>query len=299
MKYYEIEFTIKSCNKSNAFLTDGEEELLMENVKDVIAACAGDVGFESFEDTGCTLKGYIQTDLFDKEALDTLLENLPFENISIITDIKEAENKDWNETWENEGFPPIIIGSRCVIHDGRHIPTDINCDIRIEIDARMAFGTGTHETTRMVLSELFECCPQGKSVLDCGCGTGILGIAALKCGAEKVVGYDIDEWSVENTHHNAIINNVEDRYTTILGNASILDKVYEKYDIVVANINRNILLADMPSFKKKMKDDGILILSGFYITDIPMIKNKVESLRMKCMKSTEDNNWACVVIHNA
>ena len=304
MKYFEAEFVISP---------------LSPDATDLLAAIAGEAGFESFEETPTGLKGYVQQQLFDHSALQTALADFPFDNVNITYTIREAEDRDWNEQWEQEGFEPIVVSrsEECgvrsentfegiIIHDGRHLPSDVSSLhtphstlLEIEIDARQAFGTGTHETTRMICSELISLLTPHSSlperVLDCGTGTGILSICALKLGATEAVGYDIDEWSVDNARHNAVINRVDDRFTSLLGDASILNKVEGTFDLVLANINRNILLADMPAFKQKMAPGATLILSGFYTSDCPMLIDKAATLGLTLQKQKEDHDWACLV----
>jgi len=287
MKYFEVEFTISPHS------TDAG---------DVLAALAGDAGFETFIETETGVTGYIQQALFNEAALQAALADFPFQDVSISFDVREAEDRDWNEQWEQEGFDPIIINrdqsAGIVIHDGRHLPVPLpKQSIAIEIDAKLAFGTGTHETTRMICTTLLELIPKGR-VLDCGTGTGILSICALKLGASEAVGYDIDEWSVANALHNAIINQVDDRFTSLLGNISVLKEVKGSFDLVMANINRNILLADMPMMHKKMKTGARLILSGFYTSDIQILTEKAQSLGMTLLSQKEDQNWACLVFGN-
>lgn len=283
MKYYEVDFSIHTDN-----------ETVMQDARDLLAALAGEAGFETFEDTDKGIKGYVQTCLFDSEALSQALDDFPFEGVRVTYDIREAEDKDWNEQWENEGFEPIVIGDKCVIHDGRHLPDCPNSSLSIEIDARMAFGTGTHETTRMMVSALLDTDLRGKDVLDCGCGTGILGIAALKGGAGSATGYDIDEWSVDNSRHNAVINRVDDRYEALHGDASLLGRMSRRFDVVMANINRNILLNDMPEFRKVMKKKCTLLLSGFYEDDIGLLREKAAGLGLSITGRYADNGWACL-----
>lgn len=285
MKYYEVNFSISAPIDT------------LQDAKDLLAAEAGEVGFETFEDLPGGIRGYIQRQLLDTAAIDSLIDNFAFDCARISYNIAEAEDKDWNEQWENKGFEPIIVGERCAIHDGRHLPEQMY-DITVEIDARMAFGTGTHETTRMVATALLDMNMAGKSMLDCGCGTGILGIVALKAGAAEAVGYDIDEWSADNARHNAVINRVDHRYTAMLGDASAIDGLGRQFDVVAANINRNILLADMPRFKKALKPGGTLIMSGFYTEDIPALAQKAATLGLNIMEDRclQDNNWACVVM---
>ena len=280
MKYFEVEFTISPFSSDAA---------------DLLAAIAGEAGFETFEETTTGLMGYIQQDLLDVSVLQESLTDFPFEGVNISYDIRPAEDRDWNEQWEQEGFEPIVI-SPIVIHDGRHLPEAVPADaISIEIDAKMAFGTGTHETTRMICATLLDLEPKGR-ILDCGTGTGILSICALKLGAKEAIGYDIDEWSVDNARHNAVINQVDDRFTSLQGDASILlNKVEGTFDLVMANINRNILLADMETFRQKMADGARLILSGFYTEDCQMLIDKAQTLGLKLSKQKEDQNWACLV----
>ena len=278
MKYFEVEFTISPYSADAA---------------DLFASLAGDAGFETFEETETGLKGYVQQSLFDEDALRECIEDFPFEGTSIIYNVREAEDRDWNEQWEQEGFEPIVIADQLVIHDGRHLP-EVDSKIQIEIDARLAFGTGTHETTRMICTQLLKLA-KGR-VLDCGTGTGILSICALKLGATEAVGYDIDEWSVDNARHNAVINRVDDRFTSLLGDAKILENIDEKFDIVLANINRNILLADMPMFVSKMHEGSLLILSGFYSDDCEILIEKAHSIGLKLVSKTTDHDWACLVL---
>ena len=282
MKYFEADFTISPYSP---------------DAIDLLADIAGEAGFESFEVTPTGLKGYVQQQLFNPMLLDFGIADFPIECVDITYDIHEAEDRDWNEQWEQEGFEPIVIPPSLVIHDGRHLPDDSYLT-SIEIDARQAFGTGTHETTRMICSTLLELKEQklaGARVLDCGTGTGILSICALKLGAAEAIGYDIDEWSVDNARHNAVINQVDDNFRSLLGDTSILNKVDGTFDLVLANINRNILLSDLPAFREKMSDRALLILSGFYTSDTTMLISKAETLGLTLQKQREDHDWACLV----
>ena len=282
MKYFEVNFKIQP---------------LSQDARDILAALAGDAGFETFEDTDEGLKGYVQQSLFDEEALHQTLQFFPMENTHIIYNVTEAEDKDWNEQWEQEGFEPIVIGdNQIIIHDGRHLPEQSTAQIAIEIDAHLAFGTGTHETTQMVCATLLEESLNDKNILDAGCGTGILGIAALKLGAKSVTAYDIDEWSDDNTRHNAVINQVDEHLKIHCGDASLLDTFEERFDYVLANINRNILLNDMERFRKVMKPQGTLIMSGFYTEDIPLLENKGKELGLNLIRQQENNHWACILM---
>ena len=319
MKYFEAEFVISP---------------LSPDAIDLLADLAGEAGFESFEETPVGLKGYVQQQLFDPSTLQSALADFPFDNVEISYTIREAEYRDWNEAWENEGFDPIVVSrseecgvwsentiEEIIIHDGRHLPSEASSHLlEIEIDARQAFGTGTHETTRMICSALLDLFsaknPSSSAsdnspssflfplsskekpstrVLDCGTGTGILSICALKLGAQEAIGYDIDEWSADNARHNAVINHVDDRFTSLLGDATILNKVEGTFDLVLANINRNILLADMPAMREKMAPGARLILSGFYTADAPLLIGKATTLGLTLEQQKEDNNWACLI----
>jgi len=279
MKYYEVEMTISPCS---------------QDAQDLLSALSAEAGFETFEETATGLKGYVQQTLFDEDALKSVVSTFPMVETTITYTVQEAEDKDWNEQWEQEGFEPIVVGGRLVIHDGRHLPQQ-EYATSIEIDAHMAFGTGTHETTRMICSTLMEYDLVGKSILDCGCGTGILGICALKMGADRCVGYDIDEWSADNTRHNAVINRVDDRMESLCGDAALLDSINQQFDIVVANINRNILLQDMKRFFSVMVPGAILIISGFYRDDCPMLEAKASSLGLSAAGTRSDGDWTCLI----
>ena len=224
-----------------------------------------------------------------------IIKDFPFDGMTVTYSTREAEYRDWNEQWENEGFEPIFITDNCVVHDGRHLP-DGPVETMVEIDAKLAFGTGTHETTKMVARQLIETNPKGKRVLDCGCGTGILGIIALKLGAESVVGYDIDEWSADNARHNAVINGVGDYYDALLGDAGILDASLS-FDIILANINRNILIADMPIWQPLLNKGGRLIVSGFYSSDVDALIAKASTLGLALESRHNDGEWECLCFH--
>lgn len=285
MKYLVANFTIKPTG-----------DMDKQTICDLLCATLGEVGFESFQETDQGIDAYIQDEIYDKEAFLQALEDFGLPQVELTYHVNQVEDKDWNETWENEGFAPIQIGNLCVIYDAKHsIPDNLHPQMNIGIDAKLAFGTGNHETTRMVISFLFELDLKGKRVLDCGCGTGILGIVASKLGARDVVGYDIDEWSVENTQHNAEINHVSN-IEVFHGDSRVLSHVSGVFDVVVANINRNILLADIRHFKDVMAPNAVLILSGFYEEDIPVLLEEAEKYDLHPVKQMTENHWACLVL---
>ncbi|RRC97484.1 50S ribosomal protein L11 methyltransferase [Prevotella sp. OH937_COT-195] len=291
MKYTEVVFEFYDDNKIRI-----EDPHLLTTARDITASLAGAVGFDSFVETDNGMKGYILEEMFHKDTLDECIADFPIDNISIEYSYGEAENKNWNETWENGGFDPINIDNKCIIHDisnTHDIPADI---MDIAIDAKQAFGTGNHETTRMIVSTMLGMEMRGKRLLDCGCGTGILSIVAAKNGADQVTAYDIDEWSVENTAHNAKLNGVGGKIETLLGDANVLTHVSGVFDIITANINRNTLIADMPKFKEVLASGGVMILSGFYENDIKMLTDEACKLGLDCEEKNTDNGWAMIVL---
>ncbi len=249
------------------------------------------------------MRGYVQASLFNEDELISQLNYFPLEDTNITYKISQAENKDWNKTWEDNGFEPIDIDNgKMVVVDAKNsdnLSLPMTSKV-IKIDAKLAFGTGTHETTQMIISTLLnldesKAMPlKGTRVLDCGCGTGILGIAASMLGASEVISYDIDEWSVTNTSHNAKLNNV-DNVKALLGDASVIETIEGQFNIVLANINRNILLQDMPAMRSKMTQGAILILSGFYEDDIPLLVEKANELGLDLMSRKAKGDWRCLV----
>ncbi|WP_278698117.1 50S ribosomal protein L11 methyltransferase [Leyella stercorea] len=286
MKYFVANFKIE-C-----------EAELMQPARELLSAAACEAGFEAFEDTDDGLLGYVQRPMYDKEALDAAIADYMPEGAAVSYAVEEVPDQNWNQGWEDEGFEPIGVSDNLVIYDAKHTDREMFAGddgvMRIFIEARNAFGTGTHQTTRMILRRLLAMDMQGKSVLDCGCGTGILGITASRLGANPVLGYDIDEWSADNAQHNAALNGVENM-SVMLGDASVLDNVEDRFDIVIANINRNILIADMPAFRAHMKQGAQLILSGFYEADVPMIEAAAKEHGLSLCDVVTDEEWACAL----
>ena len=276
MKYFEVTFTTTPCN---------------ETVNDVVSALAGEIGFESFVEWENGVQAYVQQSLFDEEALKEMVANFPLPDTQITYTIQEAEDKDWNEEWEKNFFQPIVIGDRCCIHSTFHKDTP-QTEYEILINPQMAFGTGHHETTSSIINELLDAELEGKSVLDMGCGTSILAILASMRGANPVTAIDIDDWCVNNSRDNIELNEISN-ITVELGDANLL-KGKDPFDVIIANINRNILLADMAQYAACMHAGSELYMSGFYVQDIPAIQEKAESLGMEFIHHREKNNWAAV-----
>ena len=276
MKYFEVTFTTQPCN---------------ETTNDVVSALAGEIGFESFVEWENGVQAYIQQNLFDKEALKEMVNEFPLPDTHITYTIQEAEDKDWNEEWEKNFFQPIVIGDRCCIHSTFHKDTP-KTEYEILINPQMAFGTGHHETTSSIICELLDADLNGKNVLDMGCGTSILAILASMRGAKAVTAIDIDDWCVNNSRDNIALNNIHN-IEVKWGDAALLEG-HEPFDVIIANINRNILLADMSRYAACMHSGSELFMSGFYVEDIPAIQEKAESLGMTFLHHREKNNWAAV-----
>ena len=276
MKYFEVTFNVQPCS---------------ETATDVLSALTAEIGFESFVECEGGMKAYIQQPLFDEDALKQAIGNFPLSGTRITYTIAEPEDKDWNEEWEKNFFQPIVIGDRCVIHSTFHKDYP-KAEYDIVINPQMAFGTGHHETTSSIIAELLEADLKGKSVLDMGCGTSILAILASMRGADPVTAIDIDDWCVNNSRDNIALNHISN-ITVELGDASLL-KGRQPFDIIIANINRNILLNDLPAYAACMHPGSEIYMSGFYVEDIPAIREKGESLGMEFVHYREKHNWAAV-----
>ena len=276
MKYLEFAFHTTPCT---------------EVVNDVLSAVLGEVGFESFVEQADGIAAYIQKELYSENALKEALAYFPLPDTQVEYTYQEAEDKDWNEEWEKNFFQPIIISDRCVIHSTFHhdIP---QAEYDIVINPQMAFGTGHHETTSLIIGELLDNNLQGKSLLDMGCGTSILAILARMRGAVPCTAIDIDEWCVRNSLENIELNGV-DRISVFQGDASAL-KGKGLFDVIIANINRNILLNDMKQYVSCMHPGSELYMSGFYVDDIPVIQAEAERNGLHFVHHKEKNRWAAV-----
>lgn len=276
MKYFEVTFTILPYS---------------ETASDVLSALTAEIGFESFVECEGGMQAYVQQSLFDEAALKTILSDFPMPDTQITYTITEPEDKNWNEEWEKNFFQPIVIEGRCVIHSTFHKDYP-KAEYDIVINPQMAFGTGHHETTSSILGALLEADLKGKSVLDMGCGTSILAILASMRGADRVTAIDIDDWCVNNSRDNIALNHLNN-ITVELGDASLL-KGREPFDVVIANINRNILLNDMHAYADCMHSGSEIYMSGFYVEDIDAIRQCGESLGLEFVGYREKNRWAAV-----
>ncbi|WP_026726811.1 50S ribosomal protein L11 methyltransferase [Flavobacterium sasangense] len=259
----------------------------LELGSEILIAELGEKAFESFIETETGISAFVQKDLWSENILEDIqiLENPEFK---IDYTFEEIEQVNWNEEWE-KNFEPIDVDGKCHVRAPFHEKTNAEYDIVIE--PKMSFGTGHHETTHMMIQHLLETDLVGKKTLDMGCGTAILAILAEMKGAQPIDAIDIDNWCYLNSIENAERNNCK-HISVYEGDASLLDG--KKYDVIIANINRNILLNDMQQYVACLNENGILFLSGFYTEDIPMISESCTSKGLTYVKQFERNNWVAL-----
>lgn len=268
MIYFEYDFTVSP----------------IAPIRDILIAELGELGFESFVETEQGLLAYILKD----DSLVIVLDDLyVFQNpdFQISYTSKEIQQQNWNAEWE-QNFKPIKVGEECMVRAPFHLQEKVKYDIVIE--PKMSFGTGHHETTHMMLQHILDNDFQNKKVLDMGCGTGVLAIMAEKKGAAPIDAIDIDEWcylnSLENVERNGCKN-----IDVFQGDSALLHD--KKYDVILANINRNILLRDMVTYATVLNEGGELYLSGFYLEDLPIISSKCAEHNLQFEKNIEKNRW--------
>jgi ribosomal protein L11 methyltransferase len=261
-----------------------------EWLRDVLTAQFTEIGFESFVETDDGFEGFIPEKDFNEEEFNNVLKTFE-ENHTFEVQKELIEEKNWNEEWEKNYFKPLVVAGKCVVRAPFHKEYPA-LDYEIVIEPNMAFGTGNHETTSMMLEMILESDMQDKWALDMGCGTGILGILASMRGARKITAIDIDEWSFEGAGENAQINHIENMEVK-LGDASLLGD--EKYDVIFANIHKNVLMNDLPVYSTHLNKNGLLLMSGFYVDDIPDLKKKAEQVGLKETGFKTKNNWVVSV----
>lgn len=259
-----------------------------EPFSDILIAELGELGFESFVENESGVMAYILEKDWKEDLLDDLFV-LQNEEVSIAWTQKNIPQQNWNAEWE-KNFHPIDVDGVCTVRAPFHPREDVQYDIVIE--PKMSFGTGHHETTYMMMKRMLNLDFHNKSVLDMGCGTGVLAILAKMRGAMHVDAIDIDEWCFINTQENIVRNNCKD-IDAFQGDVGLL--AGKKYDIILANINRNILLKDIPEYTKALNKKGILLLSGFYSEDLEGIKMACDSVKLNFIDNLEKNNWVAAL----
>lgn len=262
-----------------------------KEVSEILSALLSELPFESFEDTDDGFKAYIQKDDFDEDSMKLVLNSIPFEGISIDCKSTLITKVNWNREWEKNFFQPILIDNQCLIRSTFHKNTP-KVPFEIIIDPKMSFGTGHHSTTTLMVKYLLKMDVEEKSVLDMGCGTGILAILARMNYANPVTAIDIDEWSVENSIENIALNKTNDIHVKLGGSEAI---GAQKFDLILANINRNILLNDMHVYKNALHAEGALIMSGFYEADLPLIEKEANNLGLKLQSHDVLKDWTAAV----
>lgn len=286
MQYTQVTITIRSDSNSHTRHTG------YEPFRDMLIYSLGDEGpYDSFEETADGLNAYVPTSLFDEAFLDAAINELKLmdQGLRIAWQANVMPDKDYNEEWEKQ-HQPVLVGDFCWVRAPFHPHRD---DVRyeIEIEPKMSFGTAHHATTYMMLSFLEEQEVTGKTVLDMGSGTGVLAILAAKKGAARVDAIDVDEWAFRNAQENFERNAVN--VNAILGDASSLG-TEPRYDLILANINRNILLRDMEAYFRVLKAGGTVLMSGFYQHDIDAIAAKASSFGLHLAASMSRDDWAAI-----
>ncbi len=273
--YTEVRIDMSPCN---------------ETMTDVMAALLCEHGYESFVPDECGMTAYIKLEDFDRKVLDEVTAELPFDT-SVTVKCETVEGRDWNQEWEKNYFKPITVDGKCVIHSSFH--TDIpSMPYDIVIDPKMAFGTGHHQTTTLIIRRLLELPLEGRSVIDMGTGTGILAILAAMRGAGPVTAIEIDEFAHVNAVENVSLNH-HPEINVVLGDASALAGV-EPVDLFLANINRNIIVGDLQVYASRLKEGGTMLLSGFYEDDIAIVLDEARKHGLEYVGHTVLERWSCL-----
>ncbi len=271
--------------------------ILDTEFNEILVAELGEIGFESFIDTENGLNAYIQADLYDEnnitEIAQTYQETFTFSFETIV-----VPKMNWNEEWE-KNYPPIIVAEQCIVKASFH-QIEQKYPYEITINPKMSFGTGHHETTALMLENQLSVNHKDKNIVDVGCGTGILAIMAYKLGAKSAVAFDIEEWAVENTKENFSLNNCpvdnqsHNQSHIFMGTIKDIDPK-SSFDIVLANINRNVLLAEIPTYTQVLAENGFLLVSGFYEQDMEDISKVATSVGLQKISYKVKNNWTSII----
>lgn len=252
---------------------------------DMLTTMLGNMGFDSFMDDDLTLKAYCSEDQRDDIAVEELLRMEAFHDVHLLA-VEVMPDKDWNEVWE-ASYQPVVVNERCRVRAPFHDP-DPSFEFDLVIEPKMSFGTANHETTSQIIQLMLETDFHGKDVLDMGSGTAVLAILAKKLGAANVVAIDNDEWAYNNAFTNISLNDIDD-IKIVLGDANSIGDA--RFDVVLANINRNILLRDMHLYIKAMNPGAHIFFSGFYTEDLESIKEEASRNGLRYARHSTKNNW--------
>ena len=251
---------------------------------DMLVSMLAEIGFDSFMEEDRCLKAYCSAESRDDIAVENLLMEPSFSDIRLLK-VEEMPDKDWNELWE-ASYQPVVVNERCRVRAPFHEP-DPSFEFDLVIEPKMSFGTANHETTAQIIQLMLETNFQGKDVLDMGSGTAVLAILAKKLGAARTIAIDNDEWAYRNAFTNCELNGVPD-IEVVLGDAL---SIKGEFDVVLANINRNILLRDMHYYVDAMTPNARIFFSGFYTEDLPSIQAEAERLGLRYSRHLSRNNW--------
>lgn len=269
MNYIKVDFTIRPP----------------EPFRDILIASLSEAGFESFMETETGLQAFIAESSFDRTFLDEM--NLLKNDLAVVSyNIETIAEQNWNAAWESD-FHPIEVGDQCRIRAPFHASRDVHYEIIVA--PKMSFGTGHHETTWLMMKQMLDLNINGKSVLDMGTGTGVLAILAAKMGAAEVVAIDNDDYAFENALENVALNQPVD----IAVEKGAADQINGRtFQVILANINKNVLLHDMQTFTDALEKEGKLLLSGFFESDVTDLVRKAESCGLRLHRKSEKNHWA-------
>jgi len=263
------------------FKTQGEQS-------DILVALLDDAGYEMFEEYDGGLKAYLPAKDFNRAELDEALKSMEA-LLGIQYEVNAIEDKNWNEEWERN-YPPVLLDKKIYVRSSFH-PSKEKVEYEILIDPKMSFGTGHHDTTSVMLQQMLNIEFDGRTVLDMGCGSGILAIFASMRGAESTEAIDIDEWAFRNAEENCTANRVSN-VRVVQGDATAISR--QAYDIILANINRNIILRDLEIYVKKLVPGGHLLVSGFLQEDEAIINDAASRLNLKVVSTKRSGNWSSV-----
>lgn len=272
--------------------TDFSLEPCSADMTDLLAAFLADAGYESFVTTDAGMTAYVREEDFDADTIDRIVADFPFDT-RIVWTSEIVEGRDWNSEWEKNYFRPIVVGDRVAIHSSFH--TDVpQAAYDIVIDPKMAFGTGHHATTSLMIRFLLDNGVKGKDVTDMGTGSGILAILASMLGASHVTAIEIDGMAVINARENVEANGVDAAVEVVLGDAASL-AMTPQADIFLANINRNIIIDDISLYAQSIKEGGVAAFSGFYLGDVPLIEKAAAAHGLELTDTCTEGDWCRAV----
>jgi ribosomal protein L11 methyltransferase len=261
-----------------------------DDTSEIIAAWLSEIGFVSFSDTDEGLEAFIPKTDYDEASVAGKMEWINTQ-IPIAWETQFIVDKNWNEEWE-KNYQPVVVDDRCRIRAPFH-PPDPDIDFDLVIEPKMSFGTAHHETTRMMISLILASKWQNKVFLDMGCGTGVLAVLAAKMGAKNGLAIDNDTWAHENAKEN-LERNMISNVVALLGDKQLIEG--HQFDVILANINRNILLQQIPAYLKALKPGGKIFMSGFYEEDVPVLLKAFDDSGLKLLEKRTLNNWSAVVV---